>query len=105
MTALPELNDIAEIATFSVFNIGSSNIKLSNWLELVCLINKLSKENFDGFVVTHGTDTMEETAFFANLTLKTEKPVVFTGSMKPATAVSRRRSFKPSKCRPFGGFS
>ena len=88
MTALPELNDIAEIATFSVFNIGSSNIKLSNWLELVCLINKLSKENFDGFVVTHGTDTMEETAFFANLTLKTEKPVVFTGSMKPATAVS-----------------
>ena len=74
--------------TFSVFNIGSSNIKLSNWLELVCLINKLSKENFDGFVVTHGTDTMEETAFFANLTLKTEKPVVFTGSMKPATAVS-----------------
>ena len=65
MTALPELNDIAEIATFSVFNIGSSNIKLSNWLELVCLINKLSKENFDGFVVTHGTDTMEETAFFA----------------------------------------
>ena len=43
MTALPELNDIAEIATFSVFNIGSSNIKLSNWLELVCLINTLSK--------------------------------------------------------------
>ena len=100
VTALPELNDIAEIATFSVFNIGSSNIKLSNWLELVCLINKLSKENFDGFVVTHGTDTMEETAFFANLTLKTEKPVVFTGSMG-----FRRRSFKPSKCRPFGGFS
>lgn len=88
VTALPELNDIAEIATFSVFNIGSSNIKLSNWRELVRLINKLSKENYDGFVVTHGTDTMEETAFFANLTLKTDKPVIFTGSMKPATAVS-----------------
>ncbi len=88
VSALPELNDIAEIATFSVFNIGSSNIKLSNWLELVRLINELSKDNYDGFVVTHGTDTMEETAFFANLTLKTDKPVVFTGSMKPATAVS-----------------
>lgn len=88
ITALPELNDFAEVSTFSVFNIGSSNIKLSNWLELVRLINKLSREDYDGFVVTHGTDTMEESAFFANLTLKTEKPVVFTGSMKPATAVS-----------------
>lgn len=88
VTALPELNDIAEIATFSVFNIGSSNIKLSNWLDLVRLINKLSKDDYDGFVVTHGTDTMEETAFFANLTLKSDKPVVFTGSMKPASALS-----------------
>lgn len=88
VTTLPELNDIAEIATFSVFNIGSSNIKLSNWIELVRLINKLSKDDYDGFVVTHGTDTMEETAFFANLTLKTNKPVVFTGSMKPASALS-----------------
>lgn len=73
VTALPELNDIAEIATFSVFNIGSSNINLSNWLKLVRLINKLSEDDYDGFVVTHGTDTMEETAFFANLTLKTDK--------------------------------
>lgn len=88
VTALPELSSIAEIATFSVFNIGSSNMMLSHWLELVRLINRLSKEDFNGFVVTHGTDTMEETAFFANLTLKTTKPVVFTGSMKPATAVS-----------------
>ena len=88
VTALPELNDIAEIATFSVFNIGSSNINLSNWLKLVRLINKLSEDDYDGFVVTHGTDTMEETAFFANLTLKTDKPVVFTGSMKPASALS-----------------
>ena len=88
VTALPELNDIAEIATFSVFNIGSSNINLSNWLKLVRLINKLSEDDYDGFVVTHGTDTMEETAFFANLTLKTDKPVVFTGSMKPDSALS-----------------
>ena len=88
MTALPELNDIAEIATFSVFNIGSSNIKLSNWLELVCLINKLSKENFDGFVVTHGTDTMEETAYFLNLVTKSDKPVILVGAMRPATAIS-----------------
>ena len=88
MTALPELNDIAEIATFSVFNIGSSNIKLSNWLELVCLINKLSKENFDGFVVTHGTDTMEETAYFLNLTAKCNKPIVLVGAMRPSNALS-----------------
>jgi L-asparaginase len=42
----------------------------------------------DGFVITHGTDTMEETAYFLNLVVKTDKPVVLVGSMRPSTAVS-----------------
>ena len=46
------------------------------------------KRAVDGFVITHGTDTMEETAYFLNLTVKTDKPVVMVGSMRPSTAVS-----------------
>jgi L-asparaginase len=48
----------------------------------------LPKSDVDGIVVTHGTDTMEETAFFLNLAVKSEKPVVMVGSMRPSTAVS-----------------
>jgi L-asparaginase len=52
-------------------------------------INELAKSDaVDGFVVTHGTDTLEESAFFLNLTVKTNKPVVMVGSMRPSTAVS-----------------
>ena len=52
-------------------------------------INELAKTpDINGFVITHGTDTMEESAFFLNLTVKTDKPVVMVGSMRPSTAVS-----------------
>jgi L-asparaginase len=57
-------------------------------LTLVKRINELAKGDVDGFVITHGTDTLEETAFFLNLTVKTDKPVVLVGSMRPSTAVS-----------------
>lgn len=89
ISAVPALAEIANIDALPLLNIGSSNIKLSDWLKLTCTINKLAEDpKIHGFVITHGTDTMEETAFFLNLTLKTEKPVVFTGSMRPATAIS-----------------
>ena len=48
----------------------------------------LSKDDVDGIVITHGTDTLEETAYFLNLTVKSDKPVVLVGSMRPSTAVS-----------------
>ena len=58
-------------------------------LNLAKRINELAKSSgVDGFVITHGTDTLEETAFFLNLTVKTDKPVVMVGSMRPSTAVS-----------------
>ena len=89
ISAVPALAEIANIDALPLLNIGSSNIKLSDWLKLTCTINKLAEDpKIHGFVITHGTDTMEETAFFLNLTLKTEKPVVLTGSMRPATAIS-----------------
>jgi len=59
------------------------------WLKLSKKINEVAKRNdVDGIVVTHGTDTLEETSFFVDLVAKTQKPIVFVGSMRPATAVS-----------------
>lgn len=83
------LGEIADIEEIQVSNINSDDITSSLWLRLAGLINTLSlRDDIDGFVITHGTDTMEETAFFLHMVVKTEKPVVVTGAMRPSTATS-----------------
>ncbi|MBR3672215.1 MAG: asparaginase [Spirochaetia bacterium] len=85
--AVPGLSDIAEIRTIQVCNLNSDDMTDSIWIDLAQRINDLSREpDTDGFVVTHGTDTLEETAYFLNLTIKTGKCVVVTGAMHPATS-------------------
>ena len=85
--AVPGLTDIAEIKTEQICNLNSDDITSEIWIALAQRINTLAREpDTDGFVVTHGTDTLEETAYFLNLTIKTEKPVVVTGAMRPATS-------------------
>lgn len=83
------IGTLAELDGEQILNISSDDVTYKNWTLLAQRINMLAqKEDIDGFVITHGTNTMEETAYFLNLTVKTEKPVVLTGSMRPATANS-----------------
>ena len=89
LSAVPELADVAEIEAVQLCSVNSDDITAEIWLQLAGLINERAKDpDVKGFVITHGTDTMEETAYFLNLTVKTEKPVVMTGSMRPATSIS-----------------
>jgi len=88
--AVPELLDYAsiEVEEFSV--IGSSKMTPAHWLGLAKRINEifLSDDGLSGVVVTHGTDTMEETAYFLNLTVRSDRPVVLVGSMRSSNEVS-----------------
>jgi len=88
--AVPGLTDHANIDVEEFSVIGSSKMTPAHWLGLAKRINSLFSENGDlaGIVITHGTDTLEETAYFLNMTVKADKPVVLTGSMRSADEVS-----------------
>lgn len=89
IAAVPGIKDMANIKGEQVSNVGSQDMSFDIMLTLGKRINELMrKDDVDGFVITHGTDTMEETAFFLNLIVKGDKPVVMVGSMRPSTAVS-----------------
>ena len=86
---IPKIKDIAPLETVQICNVNSDDITADIWLELADIINRESKDdNVKGFVITHGTDTLEETAYFLNLTVKTQKSVIITGAMRPATSIS-----------------
>ena len=87
--AVPPLKDLAELSGEQVANIGSQTMNHEVWLKLAKRINEVLKDgSTDGVVITHGTDTLEETAYFLSLVVKSDKPVVLVGSMRPATAIS-----------------
>ncbi|WP_137937147.1 type II asparaginase [Chitinivorax sp. B] len=87
--AVPEIKKISQVRAEQLFRIGSENMNNDHWLKLAKRINVLAKQNdVDGIVITHGTDTLEETAYFLNLVVKSKKPIVLVGSMRPATAMS-----------------
>lgn len=85
--AVPKLKDLADISGEQLANIGSQTMTHDVWLKLANRINEVLKGPVDGVVITHGTDTLEETAYFLSLVVKSDKPVVLVGSMRPATAM------------------
>jgi L-asparaginase len=88
--AVPQIAQLAHVKVDQIANVNSSDITIAHWLTLAKRINRIVAEDptVAGFVVTHGTNTLEETAYFLNLTVHSDKPVVLVGSMRPATAIS-----------------
>jgi L-asparaginase len=89
IAAVPEAKKVANLKGEQVSNIGSQDMNDEVWLKLAARVNALvAMPDVAGVVITHGTDTIEETAYFLNLVVKSKKPVVLTAAMRPATALS-----------------
>jgi L-asparaginase len=89
LAAVPQARKFANLRGEQVANIGSQDMNDEVWFKLANRINELvARDDVDGIVITHGTDTIEETAYFLNLVIKSAKPVVLTASMRPSTALS-----------------
>ena len=89
INAVPQLTELADISGEQVANVGSQDMNDAIWLQVAERVNTLlASSKVDGIVITHGTDTLEETAYFLNLVVNSDKPVVMTAAMRPSTAMS-----------------
>jgi len=89
INAVPEMKELADVSGEQIASIGSQDMNDEVWLKLGKRVNEiLAQRDVNGVVITHGTDTMEETSYFLTLVVKSDKPVVLTGSMRPSTAMS-----------------
>jgi L-asparaginase len=89
LAAVPQARKLATMRGEQIANIGSQDMNDEVWLKLARRVNELlAMPDVDGIVITHGTDTIEETAYFLNLVVKSKKPVVMTAAMRPSTALS-----------------
>jgi L-asparaginase len=89
LAAVPQAKKLAALRGEQIANIGSQDMNDEVWLKLARRVNELAAmSDVDGIVITHGTDTIEETAYFLNLVVKSRKPVVLTAAMRPSTALS-----------------
>lgn len=88
VAAVPNLNRLADIRGEQIMNLPSKNMTDRDMIEIAKNVARFAASDANGIVVTHGTDTIEETAYFLNLTIKTDKPIVFVGAMRPSTSLS-----------------
>ncbi|MFT3760797.1 asparaginase [Thauera sp.] len=109
LDAVPQLAALAELRAEQLFNIDSKDMGPAHWLPLLRRVQALADDDaIDGIVITHGTDTLEETAYFLHVALSTGKPVVMTAAMRPATALSADGPLNlyhavQLACRPLAG--
>ena len=89
LAAVPQAAKLAKLRGEQVSNIGSQDMDDAVWLALAKRVNALvARDDVDGIVITHGTDTLEETSYFLTLVVRSGKPVVLTAAMRPSTALS-----------------
>src|SRR5699024_7930980 len=89
LQAMPEMKAIAEVTFESFLRVSSTEVNPTLWIQLnVQVIHSIEEENYDDIVIYHGTNTLEESAYFLHLTVPTEKPIVFVGAQRPFTALS-----------------
>ena len=90
LARVPEVNDFAEVRAEQFLNVDSNDVGPANWPALARRINRIFEDDPDatGVAIPHGTATLDETAYFLNLTVKSRKPVAITGSMRPPTGLS-----------------
>src|SRR5436190_4414256 len=89
IAAVPQMKRFADVRGVQISSVGSQDMNDDLWVKLAVEVNRLLKQaDVDGIAITHGTDTMEETAYFLNLVVKSDKTVVLTGSMRPSTSLS-----------------
>lgn len=89
LNTVPNLEKLATVAGEQFANIGSYDMTGALWLKLGRRVNELlSSADTDAVLITHGTDSLEETAYFLSLVTRSDKPVIVVGSMRPATALS-----------------
>lgn len=90
LNAVPQIHDYGKITGEQIAQIGSQDMNVVTWLKLAKRVNDIFKNNeADAVVITHGTDTQEETAYFLDLTVLADRPVVLVGAMRPSTAMSQ----------------
>ena len=89
LARIPEVGDIADVQAEDFVNVGSTSIGPREWLRMAQHINQIWQEDTElsGVVMTHGTATMEETAYFLHLTVKSSRPLAITAAMRPPTAL------------------
>lgn len=88
LARVPEIGQVAEAVEVPFKRLSSGGITPADWLELAHTLQERLDGGLDGAVITHGTNTLEETAFFLHLAMQTDKPIVVTGAMRPSSAIS-----------------